>query len=96
LAELKEDYAEMIVKSYKVVPPKVELFIVLWKLLQAYKGTIHEAIHWVSKMQGEEIKSTDKCWFLIKVKRTNKQNWSLKTKRTFVIRKGKKRAVEIG
>jgi hypothetical protein len=29
LAELKEDYAEMIVKSYKVVPPKVELFIVL-------------------------------------------------------------------
>jgi hypothetical protein len=24
LAELKEDYAEMIVKSYKVVPPKVE------------------------------------------------------------------------
>jgi hypothetical protein len=25
LAELKEDYAEMIVKSYKVVPPKVEL-----------------------------------------------------------------------
>jgi hypothetical protein len=62
LAELKEDYAEMIVKSYKVVPPKVE-FIVLWKLLQAYKGTIHEAIYWVSKMQGEEIVKSDKLDF---------------------------------
>jgi hypothetical protein len=50
-------------------------------------------------MQGEEIKvKSDKLADFnqkLNVQKTAKQNSSLKTKRTFVIRKGKKRAVEI-
>jgi hypothetical protein len=86
LAELKEDYAEMIVKSYKSRSAESRAMFLLSSenFCRPIKGQYMKHTGY-RKMQGEEIKvKSDKLADFnqkLNVQKTAKQNSSLKTKR---------------